>query len=136
MQTWPVVGESVRVLSRAALCIFVVLSPSVVFAQTSAPPVLNDSTRTVRALRTTDSIRVDGHLTEEVWSRADVASGFIQVGPNPGAPSSERTEARVLYTDDALYVGMRMYDGASHRIAAQLARRRLVERRRPASAAG
>ncbi len=66
---------------------------------------------------------IDGRLDDPVWERAEVATGFIQVMPDPGVPETERTEARVLYDDQAIYIGMRMYDSRPDSIAAQLGRR-------------
>jgi len=53
---------------------------------------------------------LDGRLDESVWAAAQPATGFRQQEPTPNDPSSQRTEARVLYTDDAVYVGMRLFD--------------------------
>jgi hypothetical protein len=66
---------------------------------------------------------IDGSLDEAAWEAAPPVTGFVQQRPNPGTPGSERTEVRVLYSDRAVYVGMRLYDSAPDSIAAQLARR-------------
>ena len=39
-----------------------------------------------------------------------VATNFIQNFPTYGLPASQRTEVRVLYDDDAIYVGAYLYD--------------------------
>ncbi|MCU0256920.1 MAG: carbohydrate binding family 9 domain-containing protein, partial [Vicinamibacterales bacterium] len=65
----------------------------------------------VQAVRLTDSvIVVDGALDEPAWQRAPAASTFWQVQPDEGQPSSERTEVRILYTADTLYVGVLCHD--------------------------
>ena len=69
------------------------------------------------------AVRIDGRLDEAAWGAAEPATGFVQQRPNPGAPASERTEVRILYTADAIYVGARMHDAAPDSVAAQLARR-------------
>jgi hypothetical protein len=79
--------------------------------------------RVLRAQPATGDIRVDGRLDEPAWQDAEVATGFIQAMPQTGAPASQRTEARVLYGADALYVGMRMYDTAPDSIVGRLTRR-------------
>ncbi|MEN8375071.1 MAG: DUF5916 domain-containing protein [Gemmatimonadota bacterium] len=68
-------------------------------------------------------ITVDGRLDEAAWSSASVATGFVQNQPRPGSPASQRTEARVLFDGEALYVGMRLYDDDAAAIASQLTRR-------------
>lgn len=78
---------------------------------------------TVAALRAEQPPVIDGSLGDPVWSGAPVASGFIQRQPDPGAPASQETEARIVYDDDAVYVGVRLHDDRPDLIAAPLARR-------------
>ncbi|HEY7766770.1 DUF5916 domain-containing protein [Longimicrobium sp.] len=66
---------------------------------------------------------VDGRLDDAVWATVPAATDFVQQYPNPSQPSSQRTEARVAYDDQAVYVAMRAWDTAPDSIAAQLARR-------------
>ncbi|MGH7678402.1 MAG: DUF5916 domain-containing protein [Gemmatimonadaceae bacterium] len=79
---------------------------------------------TLAASRREGAIVLDGNLEDAAWQRAAIASEqFTQSWPNPGKPGTERTEVRVLYDDDAIYVGARMFDSRPDSIAAQLARR-------------
>jgi hypothetical protein len=55
-------------------------------------------------------IRVDGRFDEAFWSRARPLSGFVQSEPREGQPSSERTEVRIAYDADNLYVAAYLYD--------------------------
>jgi hypothetical protein len=64
----------------------------------------------VAATPTSEPIRVDGVLSEEVWRSAPPATGFRQQEPEEGAPASQRTEVRFAYDAEALYIGARMYD--------------------------
>jgi hypothetical protein len=77
---------------------------------------------TLRAAPLEGSIVIDGRMDEPAWESAPRATGFVQRAPDPGAPATERTEVRVLYGRDALYVAARLY-GSPDSIAAQLARR-------------
>ncbi len=76
------------------------------------------------AVRRTGTIVVDGRIDEDAWKGADVISDFRQFQPTEGARASQRTEVRILYDDQAIYIGARLYDslGASG-IRAPLARR-------------
>jgi hypothetical protein len=38
------------------------------------------------------------------------ATGFVQTAPDEGLPASERTEVRVVFTDDTIYFGIVAYD--------------------------
>ena len=49
-------------------------------------------------------------LNDEAWKAAPVITGFWQNTPNEGMPASERTEVRIVYTDDTLYFGVVAYD--------------------------
>src|SRR5690242_11684781 len=71
----------------------------------------------VAAAHAATSPVIDGRLDEPAWSAAPVAAEFVQQRPTPGAAATERTEARVLYDDQAIYVGMRMYSSHPERLA-------------------
>ncbi len=55
-------------------------------------------------------IRIDGRLDEAVWRDVPALAGFIQNEPVEGQPVSERTEIRVLFDREALYIGAWLYD--------------------------
>ncbi|MGH7713052.1 MAG: DUF5916 domain-containing protein, partial [Gemmatimonadaceae bacterium] len=74
-----------------------------------------------RAARASGAIRLDGKLDEPAWAAAPVTDSFTQIDPDEGRPSSQRTEVRVLYDDDALYVGVRLHDSGP--VIARLGRR-------------
>ncbi len=79
--------------------------------------------RTLTAVRVSSDIEVDGRLDEGDWALAQAASDFRQFEPDEGAPPSHRTEVRVLYGNNALYVGAHLYDDAPDRIMRTLGRR-------------
>jgi len=70
-----------------------------------------------------ESVRLDGLLSEDLWSSADVMTDFIQREPVEGAPASERTEVRVVFNDDMLYVGVMAYDSDPDAIVARILQR-------------
>ena len=53
---------------------------------------------------------IDGALEEPVWRTAAVIDAFTQQEPSEGAPATERTEVRLLYDSQALYVAVHAYD--------------------------
>src|SRR6266550_5627397 len=77
----------------------------------------------IHALQITERVKVDGRLDEPALSKAEGVDRFTQRDPDEGKPVSERTEVRILISDDALYVGARLYDREPGKI-----RRRLVRR--------
>lgn len=66
--------------------------------------------RLLDATAITTPIRMDGRLDEPAWASARVLSGFRQVEPRQGEPSRHRTEVRVLYDAENLYVGFVAFD--------------------------
>jgi len=86
-------------------------------------PAAPGAVRVMRAVRLSGAINIDGKLNEPAWAAAPVAGDFTQSYPEIGAKPTDPTEVRVLYDDDALYVGVRMFDSHPELIAAQLARR-------------
>ncbi|MFL5486831.1 MAG: DUF5916 domain-containing protein [Gemmatimonadaceae bacterium] len=63
-----------------------------------------------------DGIRVDGLLTEPVWSTVDSIGALTQVEPREGAAASMRTVARVIITADAIVIGVKADDPEPSRI--------------------
>ncbi|MCG8374495.1 MAG: carbohydrate binding family 9 domain-containing protein [Balneolales bacterium] len=55
-------------------------------------------------------IKLDGRLDESIWYNAPMATGFTQRFPEDGGTPSQRTEARILYTDSYIYVGFMAYE--------------------------
>lgn len=51
-------------------------------------------------------IEIDGHLDEPVWQTADEASHFVEREPRPGRRPPVDTHVRVLFDEDALYIGI------------------------------
>ena len=65
--------------------------------------------RAARAVRAEKPPVIDGVLDDEVWKLAPPIGELRQVSPLEGAPT-ERTEVRVLYDADHLYLGVRCFD--------------------------
>src|SRR5438876_896924 len=50
---------------------------------------------------------IDGVLDDPAWARVDPIIDFVQKDPHEGQPPTERTEVRLIYDGNALYVGAR-----------------------------
>src|SRR5918995_5123167 len=80
-------------------------------AQQSGGKTEAASARSVAATRVEQGPAIDGDLAgDPVWQAAAPASEFWQEQPDEGQPSSEKTEVRIVYTADTLYVGVMCYD--------------------------
>jgi hypothetical protein len=78
---------------------------------------------TIRAIRLSEPIKLDGALDEAVYRDNVPATEFIQQEPNEGQPSTERTEAWVMFDEDNLYVAARCLDSHPERMVVSEMRR-------------
>jgi len=81
-----------------------------VLTQTSVAP---SSPPLMRAGALQQAPVLDGKvLGDAAWANASVqaAEGFWQVRPFEGAPATQRTEVRIGFTDDTLYIGVVCFD--------------------------
>ena len=54
---------------------------------------------------------MDGDVIgDPAWADVPYVTGFRQTAPDEGQPASERTEVRILFTNDTLYFGVVCYD--------------------------
>ncbi|MBI4500215.1 MAG: carbohydrate binding family 9 domain-containing protein [Gemmatimonadetes bacterium] len=66
---------------------------------------------------------VDGRLDDSVWQDVIPITDFRQKNPTEGAPASEKTEVRFLYTDHDLFIAVRAFDSDPERMFSPLVRR-------------
>ena len=86
------------------LSIVIGILPCTVAAQTAQVTRPAASPVTVRALRITEPIRMDGRLDEAVYAQTPPISDFIQQEPVDGAMPTERTDAWVFFDAKNIYV--------------------------------
>jgi hypothetical protein len=73
----------------------------------AAAPVAPEVPPTAVAVRTAKPPAVDGDvLGDPAWAAVPPLEEFWQTTPSEGAPASERTEVRILYSEDTLYFGV------------------------------
>ncbi|MBB4081058.1 hypothetical protein GGR28_003705 [Lewinella aquimaris] len=78
---------------------------------------------TLEAVRTDESIKIDGILDEAVWAEVPAGGEFITLRPNPGLPASQRTEVKVAYDNRGIYFGAAMFDTSPDSILSELTER-------------
>ncbi|NUO81084.1 carbohydrate binding family 9 domain-containing protein [candidate division KSB1 bacterium] len=78
-----------------------------------------ENTLQLRAHRINSNVQIDGLLAESYWQTAPFATGFRQNQPREGEPATEKTEVRVMYDEQNLYVGVMCFDREPHKIVAQ-----------------
>lgn len=65
-------------------------------------------------------ISIDGEINEAAWAYAPLLTGFTQYDPVEGVPATQRTEARVLLTDEAIYFAVTAWDDVEGGVRATL----------------
>ena len=108
------------------MAMHLVLAAMMLQGSASVDPVRQPETPgrpVAQAVRAALVPELDGRLDDPAWNDAPPITGFTQRTPFPGRPASESTEARVLFSDAALYIGIRAFDREPHRIAGRLTRR-------------
>ena len=65
----------------------------------------------IEAIHVSSAPELDGDVLEDpAYDDSFPITSFWQTTPNEGAPVSQRTEVRLVYTDRALYIGVICYD--------------------------
>jgi len=108
-----------RIALTALVIVLWHLCASRVAAQTA---IDLEGAKTLEISRATAEVVVDGVLDEATWSQATLVEDLHQVDPFEYAEPSQRTEIRIFYDDDALYIGARMWDTEAERITANVLR--------------
>lgn len=73
-------------------------------------PSADSEARSAAAIHTRVPPAIDGHLDEPAWQTAPALRDFVQREPAEGSPVSEPTEVRILYDEEAIYVGAWLLD--------------------------
>ncbi len=74
-------------------------------------------------LESGEEVIFDGKIEENFWDTIKPATGFRQREPNEGVIASERTEVRIAYDEEYLYLGVMLYDSDPSGIKANQKRR-------------
>ena len=86
-------------------CFSLLLMGNILFAQNSPKKSLNIN-------RTDTPPKIDGIFNDRAWENVEAASNFIEFRPNIGtmATYEERTEVKMTYDDEAIYIAAYLYD--------------------------
>lgn len=90
---------------------------------TATVALAEDRPGSITATRIRDPIVIDGKLDEGLWDTTAAFAGFIESFPTAGKAPDFHTEARVLYDDAFLYIGVKCDDPNPEAIVRNLGRR-------------
>jgi len=98
------------------LCLALLILSLTVFSQA---PVKKQ----YKATKITSAPAINGILDEELWKAGEWVDDFTQNEPYNGRPASQRTEFKVLYDEDNLFVAVKAFDTSPDSIVNRLTRR-------------
>ena len=70
---------------------------------------------------------INGILDEEIWKLGDWVDDFTQNEPYNGRKASQRTEFKIIFDEDNLYVAIKAYDTSPDSIVSRLTRRDKID---------
>ena len=111
-----------------SLAAFLILKPGGASGQQADSAVAavarpHSSAPVLHAAPLVGDVHLDGRLDDDAWRAATPVDQFTQREPKEGQPATERTEVRALISDDALYIGARLFDSEPSKIRSRLVRR-------------
>lgn len=107
--------------ARCLFCVFTrYLSAALLLCMSALTLAQNNAgvpNKNIEAVRIETAPVIDGLLDDDVWALAAPITDFHQTRPGDQTPTSEKTEVRILYTKDAIYIAARMDDSNPELIA-------------------
>lgn len=73
-------------------------------------------------LKISEEIKLDGILDEEIWKKANVSTDFINKWPSDTGLAKAKTEVRILYDDNFIYVSAVCYQDMNKLVIQSLKR--------------
>jgi hypothetical protein len=103
------------ILLRNFLIFFIILCSIKLYSQK----------KTIHTNSITSKISIDGKLNEEAWNSAETATNFVMYQPDNGKPIKEnkKTNVKVIYDNDAVYISAVMYDDEPRKIKKEITNR-------------
>ena len=108
-------------MSKNLIIIFLLcISSNITQAQ-----IENSTKKKINATKINEVILIDGNLNEVAWENAEIANNFIMFEPDNGKPidESKKTEVKVLYDDDGIYIAAKLYDNEVDKISKEITER-------------
>lgn len=81
--------------------------------------------KTLQTQFTSEKITIDGKFDELTWKQAAIATDFVMINPDNGkpAPQERRSEVKIVYNNEAVYVAATLYDDEPNKILKELTSR-------------
>jgi len=79
--------------------------------------------RIYTTVRTDNPPVINGELDDEAWNQGEWGGDFFQYEPTEGSPVKQKTEFKLLYDNNNIYVAIKAYDNAPDSIVSRMTRR-------------
>lgn len=117
-----------HLLFRFSILILIIFSTSHRNLQSQSKFVDNEIAKSSKSLNAyviynDNDINIDGFLNEKAWKYAEVAINFVQRFPEDGGEASQATEAYIVLSEKAVYIGFKAYDNQPNLINKSIFRR-------------
>jgi hypothetical protein len=80
-----------------------------------------------RAVRITTAPQINGILDDQAWNEGTWEGDFTQWQPYNGRPASQKTEFKIVFDENNLYVAIKAYDTSPDSIIKRLTRRDQID---------
>jgi len=105
---------------KVNLILALIIASATVLAQTPEK-------KRYRAVEITNPPQIDGILDDDAWQEGEWIDDFTQFEPYNGRPSSQRTEFKIVFDANNIYVAIKAFDTAPDSIVQRLTRRDQVD---------
>lgn len=106
-----------RILTLAITLFFI--------SQVTTAQEINQNRKKLEATRIDSPPRIDGELVDDAWANVPVANNFVMMRPDNGKSEidTHKTEVKLVYDDEAVYISAMMYDPEPSKIPAEFTNR-------------
>jgi len=87
----------------------------------SGQPVLTK--KAYKVTRITEAPLINGTINDDEWAPGEWDGDFIQYEPHDGKPASQKTEFKILFDENNLYVAIKAFDNSPDSIVKRVTRR-------------
>jgi len=93
----------------------------ITFNTVSGQPVLTK--KAYKVTRTTETPVIDGVINDDEWKSGEWGGDFIQFKPSDGNNATQKTEFKVLFDENNIYVAIKAFDSSPDSIVKRISRR-------------
>lgn len=97
-------------MKNLLLTVWTVTVISLSFAQAQDNAPTQKTKKELTAHRIQSSIKINGELDEFDWADAQVISDFVQRQPEPGSTPTNKSDVKIMYDNQAIYISARLYE--------------------------